>query len=71
MQDGNIPLFVALRTGLRGAGQELLTSQSQEQLKEKGGPNGDTALHLAVRKRDLDTARAYVDTGANVDAVNV
>lgn len=62
---------MALKTGLRGAAQELLTNQANEQLKEKGGPNGDTALHIAVRKRDLDTARAFVDTGANVDAINV
>lgn len=33
-------------------------------------PAGDTALHLAARRRDVDMARILVDYGAAVDAVN-
>lgn len=62
---------MALKTGLRGACQELLTNQAHEQLKAKSGPMEDTPLHVAVRKRDLEGARMFVDTGANVDATNV
>lgn len=31
---------------------------------------GDTALHLAARRRDVDMARILVDYGAVVDATN-
>lgn len=33
-------------------------------------PTGDTALHLAARRRDVDMARILVDYGAVVDATN-
>lgn len=33
-------------------------------------PAGDTALHLAARRRDVDMTRILVDYGALVDAVN-
>lgn len=31
---------------------------------------GDTALHLAARRRDVDMSRILIDYGAAVDAVN-
>lgn len=33
-------------------------------------PAGDTALHLAARRRDVDMSRILVDYGAMVDATN-
>lgn len=33
-------------------------------------PAGDTALHLAARRRDVDMARILVDYGAAIDATN-
>lgn len=33
--------------------------------------NKDTVLHLAVRRRDVDLARMFVDFGVQVDAQNV
>ncbi|ODM89562.1 Ankyrin-3 [Orchesella cincta] len=68
--DGNIPLFVALKNGLRGACQELLAGQAEAQLSMNSGPLDDSPLHLAVKKKDLEIARIFVDAGANVDAVN-
>jgi len=62
---------VALNTGSRGALQELLTTQAHEQMRHQSGPHKDTPLHMAVRKRDLEMARIFVDASANVDAKNV
>lgn len=66
-----MPLFIAMNAGSRGACQELLTSHAHEQMRMQYGPNKDTPLHLAVRKRDLEMARIFVDASANVDAKNV
>jgi len=49
--------------------RELLGSQTAEQLKATT-PDGDTALHIATRKRDLDMVRILVDYSANVDIQN-
>lgn len=40
-------------------------------MRMQTGPHKDTPLHLAVRKRDLEMARIFVDASANVDAKNV
>ena len=33
--------------------------------------NGDTVLHMSVRRRDLDLAKLFIEHGAKVDAQNV
>ena len=33
--------------------------------------NGDTVLHMSVRRRDLDLAKLFIEHGAEVDAQNV
>ena len=50
--------------------RELLSQQAQDQLRATT-PSGDTALHLAARRRDVDMARILVDYGAAVDMQNV
>lgn len=53
MQRGKIPLLLAVEAGNQSMCRELLSSQTAEQLKAASG-NGDTALHLAVRRKDVD-----------------
>lgn len=50
--------------------RELLAQQAPEQLRART-PDGDTALHLAARRRDVDMVRILVDYGASVDMQNV
>lgn len=50
--------------------RELLISQAADQLRATT-PEGDTALHLATRRRDVDMVRILVDYGASVDMQNV
>ncbi|KAF9414536.1 hypothetical protein HW555_007610 [Spodoptera exigua] len=66
---GKIPLLLAVEAGNQSMVRELLSAQTAEQLKACT-PAGDTALHLAARRRDVDMARILVDYGAAVDAVN-
>lgn len=70
-EDGNIPLFIALKNGLKGACQELLTTLDKEQLSMTCGEMQDTPLHITCRKKDLELCRLLVEAGANVDAVNI
>ena len=48
----------------------LLTPVLCPQVKVRKS-NKDTVLHLAVRRRDIDLARIFVDYGVQVDAQNV
>ncbi len=68
--EGNIPLFIALKSGLKGACQELLGELDKEQLGTTCGELKETPLHITARKKDLELCRFLVDAGADVDAVN-
>ena len=70
LQKGKIPLLLAVEAGNQSMVRELLGQSSAEQLKATT-ENGDTALHIAARKRDLDMVRILVDYGTNVDGLNV
>lgn len=52
-QRGKIPLLLAVEAGNQSMCRELLSAQTSEQVKA-AAVNGDTALHLAVRRKDID-----------------
>ncbi|GAB6027875.1 hypothetical protein CHUAL_002089 [Chamberlinius hualienensis] len=68
-KDGNIPLFLAIEAGNLGMCKELLSQMGDAQVRIKKA-NGETALHLATRRHDIDLVKMFVDYGANVDAQN-
>ncbi|XP_074029329.1 uncharacterized protein isoform X1 [Leptinotarsa decemlineata] len=68
-QRGKIPLLLAVEAGNQSMCRELLSAQTAEQLKAQSA-NGDTALHLAVRRKDIDMVRILVDYGTSVDIRN-
>lgn len=67
----NIPIFQAILKGLRGSCQELLMQKAAEQLQLTSGRFGDTPLHLAIRKKNLEISKILTDAGAEVNAGNV
>lgn len=69
-QRGKIPLLLAVEAGNQSMCRELLAQQATEQLKATT-PAGDSALHLAARRRDVDMVRILVDYGTSVDTQNV
>ncbi len=69
-QGGKIPLLLAVEAGNQSMCRELLSVLPAEQLKSVTDM-GDTALHIAARRRDLDLVKILVDYGANVDSQNV
>ncbi|XP_065174102.1 serine/threonine-protein phosphatase 6 regulatory ankyrin repeat subunit A isoform X3 [Atheta coriaria] len=66
---GKIPLLLAVEAGNQSMCRELLGAQTADQLKSTA-PNGDTALHLAARRKDIDMVRILVDYGTSVDIRN-
>lgn len=58
-----------MEAGNQSMVRELLGSQTAEQLKATTA-NGDSALHIAARRKDIDMVRILVDYGANVDMQN-
>lgn len=61
--------MLAVEAGNQSMCRELLSAQTAEQLKAAAA-NGDTALHLAVRRKDIDMVRILVDYGTSVDIRN-
>lgn len=70
-KSGSIPLYLAIMAGNQQVVKELLSSQTEQQVKITRGINGDTVLHAAVRKREIDIAKILVECGCPVDLQNV
>ena len=71
-QDGDIPLFAAIKAGNFQITDELLKHESSsEQLRWKTKKLNDTALHLAVRSQDNDMVKQFIKFGAGIDVQNV
>ncbi|XP_063968080.1 serine/threonine-protein phosphatase 6 regulatory ankyrin repeat subunit B-like isoform X1 [Lytechinus pictus] len=68
--DGSIPLFLAVLASNIAVCKELLSNFKEDQLKHSRDEDGDTVLHLACRKKDLDIIRLFVDNGSPVDIQN-
>lgn len=62
--------MLAVEAGNQSMCRELLSQQAPDQLRATT-PSGDSALHLAARRRDIDMVRILVDYGAPVDMQNV
>nr|XP_055076899.1 transient receptor potential cation channel, subfamily N, member 1 isoform X1 [Misgurnus anguillicaudatus] len=69
-KDGRLPLLLAVEAGNVGIVRELLSSQSEPQLRAVKSENGDTVLHISCRRKDVETAKVLVESGANPDSQN-
>ena len=70
-QEGNIPLFAAIKSGNFSITEELLKEEIEKQLSYQSKNIKDTALHLAARNQDNDMAKLFIKLGAEVDSQNV
>jgi len=69
-KNGSTPLFLAVMAGNQQVVKELLASQAEQQVKITRGASGDTVLHAAVRKKDVDIAKILVESGCPIDLQN-
>ncbi|KAG8199145.1 hypothetical protein JTE90_015980 [Oedothorax gibbosus] len=69
-KDGKIPLFLAAENDNNSLCRELLAALSKEQLKFKSVEEGDTAMHIATRRKNGELLRLLLNSGGNVDAQN-
>ncbi|XDV33670.1 hypothetical protein PO909_003992 [Leuciscus waleckii] len=69
-KDGCLPLLLAVEAGNVGIVRELLSGQSEPQLRTVKTANGDMALHICCRRKDADMAKVLVEFGANPDSQN-
>jgi len=54
-----------------GICRELLSILPKEQLEKKRKKFGDTVLHIATRKRDLEMVRLLREYGVDINSQNV
>ncbi|XP_067217780.1 transient receptor potential cation channel, subfamily N, member 1 [Chanodichthys erythropterus] len=69
-KDGCLPLLLAVEAGNIGIVRELLSGQSEPQLRAVKTANGDTALHICCRRKDVEMAKVLVEFGAHPDSQN-
>lgn len=71
LQDGNIPLFLAVEVGNHGVCRDLLGAMTKEQVNYIHPSTGNTALHLATKRKDLDIMRFLVECNSPINHQNV
>ncbi|XP_006635908.3 transient receptor potential cation channel, subfamily N, member 1 [Lepisosteus oculatus] len=69
-KDGCIPVFLAVEAGNIGVVKELLGATPEPQLRAQRKGNGDAALHICCRRKDIEMAKFLVEFGASVDFQN-
>ncbi|XP_042907067.2 uncharacterized protein [Parasteatoda tepidariorum] len=69
-KDGKIPLFLAAESDNNSLCRELLTALQKEQLKTRTAEDGETAMHIATRRKNGELLRLLLNSGGNVDAQN-
>ena len=67
---GSIPLFCAIEAGNNNVCRELLGSLAEQQVLHVKQPLGDTAMHLAARRRDANLMKTLIEAGAQVVILN-
>ncbi|XP_011695990.1 PREDICTED: LOW QUALITY PROTEIN: serine/threonine-protein phosphatase 6 regulatory ankyrin repeat subunit C-like [Wasmannia auropunctata] len=67
---GKIPLLLAVEAGNQSICRKLLAHQRAPDQLCATTPAGDSAVHLAARRKDIDMVRILVDYGAAVDMQN-
>ena len=63
---GSIPLFCAIEAGNNNVCRELLGGKAEQQVLHVKQPLGDTAMHLAARRRDANLMKTLIEAGAQV-----
>ena len=71
LQEGNIPLFIAIKARNWPITEELLRQETEAQITYTSKPLEDTALHLAARVEDNDMMKLFIKKGAGIDIQNV
>ncbi|KAG0425652.1 hypothetical protein HPB47_027205 [Ixodes persulcatus] len=69
-EDGNIPLFLAVEVGNHGVCRDLLGAMTREQVTYVHPITGNTALHLATKRKDLDIMRFLVECNSPINHQN-
>ncbi|KAF7691391.1 hypothetical protein HF521_011688 [Silurus meridionalis] len=69
-KEGCIPLLLAIKAKNVGIVRELLSDLTEPQLQAKIKENGDMALHICCRMKDVEMAKVLVEFNANLDSQN-
>lgn len=69
--DQNISLLYAVEVGNHGLAKELLTEYAKEQLEARKNGNGDGAIHISAKRKDLEMLKLLIEKGCNVNMKNV
>ncbi|XP_032236532.1 serine/threonine-protein phosphatase 6 regulatory ankyrin repeat subunit A-like isoform X3 [Nematostella vectensis] len=69
-KNGSTPLFLAVAVGNQQVVKELLLSQAEQQVNIVKGETGDTVLHAAIKRKDIEIAKILIEATCPVDVQN-